>query len=332
MPLVSGGDGWQVTAQLRTPCGLGAHARSHPPTITLRTGLHPPGGRRSFPALPTRRGGVSGISSPSFADGLVATALTSPTGARVGTAVQQSSRTSQLPTEPPERPPGEMRRDPSDSATSEGRLRRSRHPNTDDVVTGRRRLDAVTRSAGWVTARKAGHSVDTIAAQAGVRAATVSRALLTVRSVPTPGETRTGTAVPDRRQVGDEPAVGPHVVYDQITNHRLPAQARAGRYPVERLMFERWLTDQYQQTRDWIAENPGNSTPDRDQPSPPAMPIHRPPHDQAPTEPGHQPEPPVPRHPAPPHTPVPIRHLEPTAHAFWPRCQPEGEDAPRCRP
>ncbi len=111
-----------------------------------------------------------------------------------------------------------------------------------------------------VAARTAGLTLDAIAAPAGVGAATVSRATSQFGPFPPP-TARRGTGPPFLTvvQIGDELAVGPHVVYDLIRNGGLPARhVGAGRYQVERQMFERWIADQYQQTRDWIAANPGD--------------------------------------------------------------------------
>ena len=51
-------------------------------------------------------------------------------------------------------------------------------------------------------------------------------------------------------QIGDELAVGPHVVYDLVRKGGLPArQVGAGQHQVERQRFEQQIADQYQQTR-----------------------------------------------------------------------------------
>ena len=125
------------------------------------------------------------------------------------------------------------------------------------------RRSAVQRAADtdrWVAARTAGITLDAIAAQAGVGAATISRATSQFGPFP-PANARRGLwpEFLTVAQIGDELAIGAHVVYDLMRNGRLPARrVGAGRYQVERQTFERWIADPYQQTRDRIAANPGD--------------------------------------------------------------------------
>ena len=111
----------------------------------------------------------------------------------------------------------------------------------------------------WAASRRAGVSVDAIAAQAGASAATVSRATRPFGSFPRATPRR--DVSPDRvsvKQVAAELAVDRHVVYDLIHRGELPAQERRRGHQIERVELERWLTDQYRRTREWITANPGN--------------------------------------------------------------------------
>lgn len=134
---------------------------------------------------------------------------------------------------------------------------------------GQKRWRGVKRSAAqratdaerWVAARKAGVTVEAIAAADGVWVGTVVRA--TTDFGPFPGPPRELGRPSDPEfltvdQVAAELAVGPHVVYRVIRKGGLPARRGvAGRHEVERLMFERWIADIYRQTREWITANPG---------------------------------------------------------------------------
>ena len=90
------------------------------------------------------------------------------------------------------------------------------------------RRSAAQRAADtdrWVAARTAGITSDAIAAQAGVGAATVSRATPQFGPFP-PATARRGPGPPFLTvvQIGDELAVGPHVVYDLVGKGGLPAR------------------------------------------------------------------------------------------------------------
>lgn len=120
------------------------------------------------------------------------------------------------------------------------------------------RRSAAQRAADtdrWVAPRTAGITLDATAAEAGVGAATVSRATPQFGPFP-PATARRGPGPPFLTvvQIGDELAVGPHVVYDLVRKGGLPArQVGAGQHQVERQRFEQQIADQYQQTRHCIA-------------------------------------------------------------------------------
>jgi hypothetical protein len=114
----------------------------------------------------------------------------------------------------------------------------------------------------WVAARMAGVTIDAIATAEGVGFGTVFRATTAFGPFPGPGPQLERLPDPEFLTVDEvaaEIAVGPQVVYQIIRSGSLPARRGVGgRHEVERLMFERWISEQRRLTREWIAANPGN--------------------------------------------------------------------------
>ena len=88
----------------------------------------------------------------------------------------------------------------------------------------------------WTAVRRAGVSVATIAAQAGVGAATVSRGTSAFGPFPTPTPPwPTSPELVSVAQAAAELAVGRHVVYDLIRRGELPAREARRGHQIERV-------------------------------------------------------------------------------------------------